>query len=139
MVRYLPWFQMWDPWVTRELTIRDIAGAPQRARARRRRPAGGPSRPTHGDRLPKRLRFIRPETSFRSAYAYDNALDPVAGEVIEAVTGQAWEAFVGARVLARARGWRRATCAIRTLALAATSPRRMPASNTARCGLFDRS
>jgi CubicO group peptidase (beta-lactamase class C family) len=24
VVRYLPWFQMWDPWVTRELTVRDL-------------------------------------------------------------------------------------------------------------------
>ena len=24
VIRYLPWFQMWDPYVTRELTIRDL-------------------------------------------------------------------------------------------------------------------
>jgi CubicO group peptidase (beta-lactamase class C family) len=24
VLRYLPWFQMWDPWVTRELTVRDL-------------------------------------------------------------------------------------------------------------------
>ena len=24
VVRYLPWFQMWDPYVTRELTVRDL-------------------------------------------------------------------------------------------------------------------
>ena len=102
VVRYLPWFQMWDPWVTRELTIRDLLvhrsglglGAgdllwwPESTYTRRQ--------------IAERLRFIRPETSFRSAYAYDNVLYLVAGEVIEAVTGQAWEAFVGARVLARA-------------------------------------
>ena len=24
VIRYLPWFQMWDPYVTRELTVRDL-------------------------------------------------------------------------------------------------------------------
>ena len=24
VIRYLPWFQMWDPWVTREITVRDL-------------------------------------------------------------------------------------------------------------------
>ena len=36
VVRYLPWFQMWDPWVTRELTRARSAGPSQRSRARRR-------------------------------------------------------------------------------------------------------
>ena len=41
-----------------------------------------------------RLRFIKPATSFRSAYAYDNVLYLVAGQLIEAVSGQSWEDFV---------------------------------------------
>ena len=49
----------------------------------------------------RRLRFIRPATSFRAAYAYDNNLYLVAGEVIEAVSRQPWEDFVKARILER--------------------------------------
>ena len=32
-------------------------------------------------------------TSFRSAYAYDNVLYLIAGEVIESLSGQSWEEF----------------------------------------------
>jgi len=47
----------------------------------------------------ERLRYIPPATSFRSAYAYDNVLYPVAGEVISAVSGLSWEDFVRSRIL----------------------------------------
>jgi CubicO group peptidase (beta-lactamase class C family) len=49
----------------------------------------------------ERLRFLRPATSFRSAYAYDNVLYIVAGELVEAVSGESWEAFVTSRILKR--------------------------------------
>jgi len=51
--------------------------------------------------IARRLRFIPPATSFRSAYAYDNVLYLVAGELIEAVSGQAWETFVSSRILTK--------------------------------------
>jgi CubicO group peptidase (beta-lactamase class C family) len=44
--------------------------------------------------IARRIRFIKPATSFRSAYAYDNVLYLVAGELITAITGQTWEDFV---------------------------------------------
>ena len=46
----------------------------------------------------KRLRFIKPATSFRSAYAYDNLLYIVAGQLIPAVTGKSWDDFVRDRI-----------------------------------------
>jgi CubicO group peptidase (beta-lactamase class C family) len=65
-----PAFEMWDAWVTREITIRDFyahrSGLPDHA----------------GDLLEDiglsraqilyRLRFQKPDTSFRSGYAYTN-------------------------------------------------------------------
>lgn len=97
VTKYLPWFQLSDPWVTREFTIRDLV--------------------THrsglglgaGDLLwfhsnysaedvVRRLRAAKPVTSFRSAYAYDNVLYIAAGLVIEAVTGQRWSDVVKDRI-----------------------------------------
>ena len=96
---YLPWFQMWDPYVTRELTIRDLlvhrSGLGLGAGDLLWWPASNLDR----KEVTRRLRFIRPATSFRSAYAYDNLLYLAAGEVIEAVSGQTWEDFVRARIL----------------------------------------
>lgn len=101
VIRYLPWFAMYDPYVTRELTVRDLLVH----RSGLGLGAGDllwwpPS--TYGRKeIARRLRFIPPATSFRSAYAYDNVLYLVAGEVIEAVSGQTWEDFVASRILAR--------------------------------------
>jgi CubicO group peptidase (beta-lactamase class C family) len=99
VVEYLPSFQMWDPYVTRELTVRDLLVH----RSGLGLGAGDllwwpPSTYTRKE-IVRRLRYIRPATSFRSAYAYDNVLYLVAGEVIEVVSGQSWEDFVGARIL----------------------------------------
>jgi CubicO group peptidase (beta-lactamase class C family) len=44
------------------------------------------------------MRAARPVSSFRSQYAYDNVLYAVAGEIIPAVTGLSWEAFVRQRI-----------------------------------------
>ena len=99
VVRYLPSFQMWDPWVTREITVRDLlvhrSGLGLGAGDLLWWPPSTYSR----KEVTRRLRFLRPETSFRTAYAYDNVLYVVAGELIEAVSGQSWEEFVTRRIL----------------------------------------
>ena len=45
------------------------------------------------------MRFLEPETSFRTAYAYDNLLYAIAGEVVARVSGVAWEDFVEKRIM----------------------------------------
>jgi CubicO group peptidase (beta-lactamase class C family) len=101
VTRYLPGFQMWDPWVTREITIRDLLVH----RSGLGLGAGDllwwPPSTYDRKEIARRLREIRPVTSFRSAYAYDNVLYLVAGEVIETLTGQSWEDFVSSRILAK--------------------------------------
>ena len=42
----------------------------------------------------------RTPTSFRSAYAYDNVLYLVAGQLIEKLSGMSWEEFVRTRIVA---------------------------------------
>jgi len=101
VVRYLPWFQLSDPYVTRELTIRDLLVH----RSGLGLGAGDllwwpPSTYTRRE-IAQRLRYVPLDTSFRSAYAYDNVLYLVAGEVIESSSGQTWEDFIRTRILAR--------------------------------------
>ncbi|MFL5561626.1 MAG: serine hydrolase [Gemmatimonadaceae bacterium] len=101
VIRYLPDFAMYDPWVTREITVRDLlvhrSGLGLGAGDLLWWPASTYDR----KEIVHRLRFIRPATSFRSAYAYDNVLYQVAGELVEAVSGQSWEQFMSSRVLAK--------------------------------------
>ena len=98
---YLPGFAMYDPFVTRELTIRDLLVH----RSGLGLGAGDllwwPPSTYDRKEIARRLRFIKPATSFRSAYAYDNVLYLVAGEVIEAVSGMSWEDFISRRILAQ--------------------------------------
>jgi CubicO group peptidase (beta-lactamase class C family) len=101
VIRYLPQFAMNDPFVTRELTVRDLlvhrSGLGLGAGDLLWWPASTYDR----KEIMRRLRFIKPATSFRAAYAYDNVLYLVAGEIIETVSGMSWERFVGERILAR--------------------------------------
>lgn len=101
VIRYLPAFAMYDPYVTREITVRDLlvhrSGLGLGAGDLMWWPSSDYSR----EEIVRRLRYIKPATSFRSAYAYDNVLYSVAGELIEAVSGQSWEDFVSSRILAK--------------------------------------
>jgi CubicO group peptidase (beta-lactamase class C family) len=101
VIDYLPWFAMYDPFVTRELTIRDLLVH----RSGLGLGAGDllwwPPSTYNRKEIARRLRYIKPATGFRSAYAYDNVLYSVAGEVIETVSGQTWEDFIQSRILAR--------------------------------------
>ncbi len=95
----LPGFQMYDPWVTREITIRDLlvhrSGLGLGEGDLMFVPRGSLSRAE----AVRRLRYLKPATSFRYGFAYDNVLYMVVGQLIEAVTGQTWEAYVHDHVL----------------------------------------
>lgn len=99
VVNYLPQFMMWDAWVTRQITVRDLLVH----RSGLGLGAGDllwwpPSTYTPQE-IMRRLRYIEPATSFRSAYAYDNVLYLVAGQLIEAVSGKSWSDFVTERII----------------------------------------
>jgi CubicO group peptidase (beta-lactamase class C family) len=100
VVRYLPWFQLSDPYVTRELTVRDLLVH----RSGLGLGAGDllwwPESDYGRAEIARRIRHLSLATSFRSAYAYDNVLYLIAGEVIEALSGHSWEDFVSKRILA---------------------------------------
>jgi len=102
VIDHMPWFQMYDPWVTREITIRDLlvhrSGLGLGAGDLLSVPRGSLTR----KQTVERLRYIKPATSFRSRYAYDNILYGVAGQLIEEVSGQRWEDYVREHVFAPA-------------------------------------
>ena len=99
VIDYLPDFRMWDPYVTREFRIRDLLTH----RSGLGTGAGDlmfvtPTDFTRNDLL-RALRYLKPASSFRTQFAYDNLLYVIAGQIIPAVTGQSWEDFVTARIL----------------------------------------
>ena len=98
VIDHLPDFRMHDAWVTREMTIRDLllhrSGLGLGAGDLLFIPRSTRSRTD----IVRALRHIKPATSFRSNYAYDNILYIVAGEVIAAASGQDFESFMRERV-----------------------------------------
>lgn len=98
VIDHMPWFRMYDPWVTNEMTVRDLlvhrSGLGLGAGDLMFVPSSSRSRKD----TVQALRYIKPATSFRSGYAYDNVLYAVAGQLIEEVSGQSWEKFVKERV-----------------------------------------
>ncbi|HVP34635.1 MAG TPA: serine hydrolase [Steroidobacteraceae bacterium] len=104
----LPGFEMYDPWVTREITIRDLLvhrsglglGEGDLMFVPR-------SNLTRAEAV-HRLRYLKPASSFRYGFAYDNVLYMVAGQLIEAVSGETWERFTTEHVL-KAAGMRNST------------------------------
>ncbi|WP_415644145.1 serine hydrolase [Sphingomonas antarctica] len=106
---HLPGFQMYDPYVTREMTVRDLlvhrSGLGLGQGDLMYIPRGGVMSRAE---IVRRVRYLKPATSFRSGYAYDNILYTVAGALIEAVSGQSWESYVREHVL-RAAGMTRST------------------------------
>ena len=98
VIDYLPEFRMYDPWVTREFTIRDLLTH----RSGLGLGAGDllfwPEATSTIEDVIRAMRFLEPATSFRTAYAYDNLLYSIAGEVVARVSGLAWEDFVETRI-----------------------------------------
>jgi CubicO group peptidase (beta-lactamase class C family) len=94
VIDHMPDFRMWDPWVTREMTIRDLLVH----RSGLGLGAGDllfvPNSTLSRKETVRRIRYIKPATSFRSAYAYDNILYMAAGQLIEEVSGETWEQFI---------------------------------------------
>ncbi|MEP7324515.1 MAG: serine hydrolase [Gemmatimonadota bacterium] len=101
VISYLPWFRLSDPYVTTQMTVRDLLVH----RSGLGLGAGDllwwPTSTYNRKEIAQRLQYIPLSTSFRSAYAYDNVLYLIAGELIESVSGQSWEDFVRSRILER--------------------------------------
>ena len=99
VVKHLPGFQMHDPYVTREMTVRDLLVH----RSGLGLGAGDllwwPTTNFSTDEIIERLRYVKPATSFRSSYAYDNLLYIVAGKIIAQKSGKSWGDTVRERIL----------------------------------------
>ncbi|HKR37856.1 MAG TPA: serine hydrolase, partial [Steroidobacteraceae bacterium] len=96
----LPGFKMYDPYVSSEMTVRDIVVHRSGLGAGAGDLMFFPPTDLTRAEIIHRLRFIKPVTSFRSSFAYDNLLYIVAGEVIATIEKASWEDTVRKRILA---------------------------------------
>jgi CubicO group peptidase (beta-lactamase class C family) len=99
VIDYLPELRLYDAYATRELTVRDLL--------------------THRTGLPgtdvfwvmrenqytipqmvQRLRYIKPTSSFRSTWDYQNVVYSIGGLLVERISGKPWQDFIRARIFA---------------------------------------
>ncbi len=99
VTKYLPSFELYDPYVTRELTIRDLLSHRSGLAT-----FGGDllwyESEYSRDEILRRIRFLKPTSSFRSRFGYQNILFLAAGEVVAKVSGKSWDEFVKERFFA---------------------------------------
>ena len=96
----LPGFVMYDPYVSHEMTIRDLLTHRSGMGLGEGDLLFWPHSTYTREEVIDKLRFMKPASSFRSHYAYDNLLYMTAGQVIPAVTGTAWDDYIRQRIFA---------------------------------------
>lgn len=100
VIDHMPDFRMWDPWVTREMTIRDLLVHRSGLGLGEGDLLFLPNSTLSRKETVRRIRYLKPATSFRSGYAYDNILYMAAGQLIEEVSGETWERYIHDHVFA---------------------------------------
>jgi CubicO group peptidase (beta-lactamase class C family) len=95
----LPGFQMYDPYVSHEMTIRDLVTHRSGMGLGEGDLLFWPHTTFTREDIIYRLRFMKPASSFRSRFAYDNLLYMAAGQIIPAVTGKSWDDYVREKIL----------------------------------------
>ncbi len=100
VTQYLPSFQMHDPWVTKNMQVRDLLSHHSGLHGF----AGdfmlwpNPNHFTPAD-VVHALRYLKPVYSFRAGYAYDNVLFVTAGQVAAAAGGAPYAKLMYREVL----------------------------------------
>jgi len=92
-------FQMYDPYVSHEMTIRDLLTHRSGMGLGEGDLLFWPHTTFTREDIIYRLRFMKPASSFRSHYAYDNLMYIAAGQIIPAVTGESWEKYIREKIL----------------------------------------
>ncbi len=95
--KYMPGFQTYDPYVTRELTVRDTLT--HRSGLERGEMLWYATE-NDRDEILRRTRFLKPTWSLRSTFGYQNLMFLAAGQVASKVEGKSWDDVMAQRIFA---------------------------------------
>ncbi len=111
---HLPWFRLYDPWVSDDMRIRDLLS--------HRSGLGTFSGDLlwygttySAEEIVRRARHLEPGFPFRAGYGYSNLMFIAAGEVLRAVSGEDWHDYVDKHFF-RPLGMTRTVTSVRRLA-----------------------
>lgn len=97
VIKYVPYFQLYDPYVTSTFTIRDLLTH----RSGLKEVSGGTlwyHSDLNREDIIRGLKYLDPVTEFRTKPAYQNTMFLVASKVLESAAGEPWEDFVRNRI-----------------------------------------
>jgi CubicO group peptidase (beta-lactamase class C family) len=107
-----PGFRLFDPYVTREINIRDILS--HRSGLGRRGDALWYGTDYSRDEVIRRIRYLEPNAPFRTEMGYQNIMFLTAGEIVGKVSGLGWDRFIQERIF-RPLGMTRSTTSVKAL------------------------
>ena len=96
--KYLPGFQLYDPYVTESLTIRDIVSHRVGLDTFSGDLLWYETNYTN-DEILSRVKYLKPVRGYRTGFGYQNLMFIAAGKIIENVSGMKWQDFVRAKIL----------------------------------------
>ncbi|MFV0269065.1 MAG: serine hydrolase domain-containing protein, partial [Draconibacterium sp.] len=96
--KYLPYFELYDPWVSAQVTVKDLLC--------HRVGLGTFSGDVMwyksdltSEEIIRRMKYLEPQFAFRDGFGYSNLMYITAGELIKKVTGKTWGQNVQERIL----------------------------------------
>lgn len=91
----LPGFQLYDPWVTKEIRVRDLLC--HRSGLARGDYVWEGTTYTR-DEILHRVRYLRPTWSFRTHFGYQNIMFLAGGQIVARLSGESWDDFIKTRI-----------------------------------------
>ncbi|MCF8371885.1 MAG: serine hydrolase [Bacteroidales bacterium] len=96
VIKYLPYFELYDPWVTANMTIRDLLCH------RSGLETFSGDLVWYGttysrEEVVKRAKYLEPAYPFRTHFGYQNIMFIAAGEIVSKVSGMTWDEFLKER------------------------------------------
>jgi CubicO group peptidase (beta-lactamase class C family) len=91
-------FEMYDPYVSKEMRIRDLLCHRSGLGLGEGDLMFWPHTTFTRDDVVYRLRYLKPVTSFRTKFAYNNLMFVTAGQVVAEVSGKSWDDYVREKI-----------------------------------------
>jgi CubicO group peptidase (beta-lactamase class C family) len=95
---YLPWFGLYDPYVSDHFTIRDLLTHRSGLKTFSGDLIWYGTRWSR-EEVVRKAKYLEPSFGFRSGYGYSNIMYLTAGLIIEEVSGMSWDDFITTRIL----------------------------------------
>jgi CubicO group peptidase (beta-lactamase class C family) len=97
VIDYVPYFSLYDDYVTQNTTIRDILSH-RTGLATFSGDLIWYASKYNSQEIIEHARYLKPVHGFREKYGYSNIMYLVAGEIIKAVSGKTWEEFIKEKI-----------------------------------------